>query len=379
MVSLAEAPKGGKILEPAAAHAPFLRAFREAHGSGYRFHALEVDPLAFDPPPWAEAHLADFLLWEPNETFHLILGNPPYGALGAGVRLDPERRRLYRRRFTTWHGRYNLYGAFLEKGVRLLKPGGVLLYVVPAGWMVLEEFQKLRTFLAREGALEVFYLGRAFPGLKVRATVLRFRKGGKGLRLYEAQALREGDPPRLLLETPYWQGEMVRFPHEEAMALEREGIPLEEAFRIHFAARSPEVRAHPLTRPHPGPGLVPVLTGRNLLPGEVDYETPHSGLYFPKEAAYLLKPFYIIPHLVVGSTRHYRVVAAWDGRAYPWREEFHLLPKEGVRLDPEALVAYLNDPQIQAYYRGLYREVVPHLTRPMLERLPLPKELVSVR
>ena len=45
-------------------------------------------------------------------------------------------------------------------------------------------------------------------------------------------------------------------------------------------------------------------------------------------------------------------------------------------MDWEGVVAYLNGPLAQAYYRGLYREVVPHLTRAMLERFPLPKDLV---
>lgn len=373
MVGLAEAPRGGKVLEPACADGPFLRAFREAHGGGFRFYGVEIDPKALDLPPWAEGILADFLLWEGEGDFDLILGNPPYGALGAGARLAPERRALYRKRFSTWHGRYNLYGAFLEKGVRLLRPGGLLVYVVPASWMVLEEFRMLRRFLAQEGALEVFYLGRTFPGLKVRATVLRFRKGGMGLSLYDA----EGGSPALLWEDPSWQGEMVRFPHPQALALEAAGVPLGRLFHLAFAARSPEFKAHPLTRLEPGPGLVPVLTGRNLLPGAVDYETPYSGLFFPKEAARLLKPFYGFPHLVVGHTRHYRVVAAWDERAYPWREEFHLVPREGVKVDPAGLVDYLNGPEVQAYYRGLYREVVPHLTRPMLERLPVPPELLQ--
>ncbi len=252
--------------------------------------------------------------------------------------------------------------------MRLLRDKGLLVYVVPASWMVLEEFAPLRAFLAREGSLEVHYLGRAFPGLKVRATVLRFRKGKRGLRLYE-----EG---RLLLEDAFWRGEMVRFPDPLALGLEREGVPLGQLFHLRFAARSPEVRSHPLTQKAPGPGLVPVLTGRNLLPGRIDYETPYSGLYFPQAEVHRLKRFYAFPRLVVGHTRHYRVVAAWDGRAYPWREEFHLLPKEGVRVDWEGVVAYLNGPMAQAYYRGLYREVVPHLTRAMLERFPLPKDLV---
>ncbi|WP_117237569.1 Eco57I restriction-modification methylase domain-containing protein [Thermus sediminis] len=370
MVSLAEAPKGGRVLEPACAHGPFLRAFREAHGTGYRFYGVEVDGKALDLPPWAEGVLADFLLWEPEEGFDLILGNPPYGALGAGARISAARRAAYRQRFATWRGRYNLYGAFLEKGVRLLKPGGLLLYVVPAGWVVLSEFALLRAFLAQEGETEVHYLGKVFPGHKVRASVVRFRKGGRGLRL------REGFSGEVLWEEPFWGGEMVRFPDPEALRREREGVALGALFHIHFAARSPEVRAHPLTQRAPGPGLVPVLTGRNLKPGEIDYETPHSGLYFPKAAVGHLKPFYALPRLVVAHTRHYRVVAAWDGRAHPWREEFHLLPKEGVRVDIPGLLAYLNGPEAQAHYRGLYREVVPHLTRAMLERFPVPQELV---
>jgi adenine-specific DNA-methyltransferase len=60
MVSLAEAPRGGKVLEPACAHGPFLRAFREAHGTAYRFVGVEIDPKALDLPPWAEGILADF-------------------------------------------------------------------------------------------------------------------------------------------------------------------------------------------------------------------------------------------------------------------------------------------------------------------------------
>jgi adenine-specific DNA-methyltransferase len=370
MVSLAEAPKGGRVLEPACAHGPFLRAFREAHGTHYRFLGVEVDEKALDLPPWAEAIVADFLLWEPGKAFDLILGNPPYGALGAGARLSLSQRQNYRRLFTTWQGRYNLYGAFLEKGVRLLRPGGVLLYVVPAGWMLLSEFARLRAFLAQEGETEVHYLGQVFPGHKVRASVVRFRKGGRGLRLFE------GFTKTPLLEDPSWQGEMVRFPDLEALRREEEGVALGELFHIHFAARSPEVRAHPLTKTAPGPGLVPVLTGRNLKPGEVDYETPHSGLYFPKAHVAALKPFYAKPRLVVAHTRHYRVVAAWDERAYPWREEFHLLPREGVRVDLPGLLAYLNGPEAQAHYRGLYRELVPHLTRSMLERFPVPRELV---
>jgi adenine-specific DNA-methyltransferase len=48
MVSLAQAPIGGKVLEPACAHGPFLRALRESQGTDYRFIGVEIDPKALD-------------------------------------------------------------------------------------------------------------------------------------------------------------------------------------------------------------------------------------------------------------------------------------------------------------------------------------------
>jgi len=76
----------------------------------------------------------------------------------------------------------------------------------------------------------------------------------------------------------------------------------------------------------------------------------------------------------VAYTKGTRVVAAWDERAYPWREEFHLLPKQGIRVDPLAVLEWLNSEEVQKYARVLYRDFVPHLTLRMLERIPLPEK-----
>jgi adenine-specific DNA-methyltransferase len=163
---------------------PLLRAFREAHGTVYRFVGVEVDPRALDLPSWAEGVLAEFLLWEPGETFDLTLGNPPYAIVGEAskypIHVFKRIKDLYKKAFSTWKGKYNLYGAFLEKAVRLLKPGGLLVFAVPATWLVLEDFALLRRFLSREGKTDVYYLGSVFPGKRVSAVVVRFRKGGEG-------------------------------------------------------------------------------------------------------------------------------------------------------------------------------------------------------
>jgi adenine-specific DNA-methyltransferase len=375
MVSLAQAPIGGKVLEPACAHGPFLKALRESQGTDYRFIGVEVDPKALDLPPWAEGVLADFLLWKPGETFDLILGNPPYGIVGEAskypIHVLKEVKGLYKKTFSTWRGKYNLYGAFIEKSIHLLKPGGVLVFVIPATWLVLDDFSLLRAFLAKEGETEVYYLGEVFPGRKVSAVVLRFEKGGRGLVLWDTKRKGREFVPELWERYPDWRGEMIRYETDETRRLEASGKPLGEVFRIHFAARSTEFKRHPSVQREPGPGLVPVLTGRNLKPGWIDYERNVSGLWMPKERAKEIRDFYATPHLVVAHTKGTRVVAAWDERAYPWREEFHLLPKGGVKLDSQALVEWLNSETVQNHVRTLYRDFVPHLTLRMLEKIPL--------
>ncbi len=369
-------PKGpSRVLEPACGEAPFLRAFAEAYGRGHRMVGVEIHPeraqRARERVPFAEILEGDFLLLDLEGGFDIVLGNPPYGAVGEEGRypIHPlrDRRKAYRRLFSTWKGRYNLYGAFLEKAVRLLRPGGRLGFLVPAGWFLLEEFARLRAFLAWEGGLRVFYLGRVFPGRKVRASLLLFERGGKGLELYEGE--------RLLLRKERYTGEPIRFETPELLAWERDGVPLGEVFEVRFAARSPEFARHPEVYREPRPGTVPVLTGRNLRPGFIDYETPYSGLWMPREKAPELRAFYAIPHIVVGHTKGTRVVAALDERAYPWREEFHLLPKRGV--DERGFVEYLNDPVLAKALRLLYRDITPHLTRAQLLRIPIPSRFLA--
>jgi adenine-specific DNA-methyltransferase len=104
VVSLARAPRGGRVLEPACANGPFLRGFREAHGTDYRFFGVEIDGSAPDLPSWVERVVADFLLWEPGDTFDLVLGNPPYGIVGDGskypIHVLKEAKGVYKRAFS---------------------------------------------------------------------------------------------------------------------------------------------------------------------------------------------------------------------------------------------------------------------------------------
>ncbi len=376
-----------RVLEPACADARFLQAFQQAYGAQHRLVGVELNPDALSPlsvygegGKVGEFILADFLLWDTPERFDIILGNPPYGIIGDAshypIHLLQARKAEYKQRTTTWKGKYNLYGAFIEKAVRLLKPNGKLVFIVPTTWLILDDFSRLRQFLAERGRVEVFYVGRVFPKVNVSAVVLRFTQGECGLALYDLsdgkwQQVSAGLRLCPSVEKPAYRGELIRFETAEWLAFERSGAPLGKLFHIHFAARSTEFRNSGLVRATPQAGDVPVLTGRNLAAGRIDYANCYSGWWMRREDGVKLRRFYGEPHLVVGHTKGARLVCAVDWRCYPWREEYHLIPRVGVQVDWGALERYLNGERVQAYLQALYRDFTQHLTKTMLKRVPV--------
>jgi adenine-specific DNA-methyltransferase len=379
MVELSEpdAPKPLRVLEPASGSCPFLRTLRDRRNGlevtdeyiGVEVNEIRAN-LAASENPFAKVITGDFLLWDARADFDLVIGNPPYGIIG-----DPKHYPIsafrdtkpkYKRVFKAWRGKYNIYGAFIEKGLSLLRRSGRLVFVVPGTFMFLDDFSSLRLLMSRQGLIKVYYIGSSFPGKNVVAVVLVVEKAGKGLEVWDRSGL--------ICRKSEYSGEMICFETQETVEFETGKDQLGRLFRIHFAARSPEIRRHTLTRTTPSDGWVPVLTGRNLKPGRINYENCHSGLWFPRNASRELRDFYSFPHIVVGHTKGSRVVAALDERCYPWREEFHLVPR-WPDLNLQLIVDYLNSERVQSYLATLYRDISPHLTMRMLEALPVPASL----
>ena len=124
----------------------------------------------------------DYLLWDTREHFDVILGNPPYGIPSLSehytIRVDNNTKNKYKKIYETWYGKYNVYGAFIEKSIKLLKKEGQLIFIVPATFMILDEFKKLRNFIAKQGKTEIIYMGNEVfkPDADVTTVILRFVK-----------------------------------------------------------------------------------------------------------------------------------------------------------------------------------------------------------
>lgn len=174
-----------RLVEPACGSGAFLGALVErlsvslrAHGRGLdeagdavrafdllthnveASRRLVVDTLTAagwdtaDVLPLADKWVAegDYLLRAPDDgTVDFVVGNPPY------IRLEDvpnERTALYREACPTMSGRADIYVGFIEHGLRSLKPGGVLGFIVADRWMRNSYGKRLRAFIAAGYAVD---------------------------------------------------------------------------------------------------------------------------------------------------------------------------------------------------------------------------------
>ncbi|MFP3320371.1 MAG: TaqI-like C-terminal specificity domain-containing protein [Acidilobus sp.] len=374
--------EGLNILEPGCGFCSFTREIYCSHPNNM-FWGVEINPKVYEviskvfPPPCFRIVFGNFLLWQTDERFDLVIGNPPYGILGSKrfpIKIPEEVREKYRKLFETAKGKYNMYGFFIEKGVKLLKEGGRLVYIVPSTFMILDEFSKLREFLSRTGELDIYYLGRGVFEKNVSVSVVVVTKDPslRGvLKLYEVRNYLTRDMKLWYTKTDY-KGEIIRFENEETRKFEEGKPKLGDLFKLYVGPRSVDYYGYPRV---PQPGYVCVLKGNNIMPNKIDYSHCYTDFWIPKDSVGKIRWFFTVPHIVVGDTKGGNVVAAIDDRGYPWQEQIHLIPRVSMSMDElRKVTAYLNSEEVQWYVRTLYKDITPHTTITQLKLLPLPKE-----
>lgn len=182
-----------RLLEPAVGTGAFLipavhRLLRAARREGIRPSALETALTAFDIDPShvsvARANVCaalkehgvsakdarrlaekwvregDFLL-TPLSPFDVVVGNPPYVRI---EQLAPQLQAEYRRRYISLFDRADLYVAFIERSLDLLKPEGMLSFICADRWILNRYGAPLRKKLTERFRVHAYVdLHRASP------------------------------------------------------------------------------------------------------------------------------------------------------------------------------------------------------------------------
>ncbi len=89
-----------------------------------------------------------------NGGFDVIIGNPPYINVG---NLVAEERDFYMNYYETALKRFDIYIAFIEKGIKLLKESGKISFIIPYPFLTQDYGQKLRKYMLDKCLIKNIY------------------------------------------------------------------------------------------------------------------------------------------------------------------------------------------------------------------------------
>lgn len=141
--------------------------------------ATSIGPEAWisgrSTPSFVETRDSLDLASNENESFDLVVGNPPYGR----VTLSPDRRRQFARGV---YGHANLYGVFTDAALHWVKHGGIIGYVTPTSMLSGLYYKALRTLLAMQAPpLSVNFVserGGVFSDVLQETMLATYRRDG---------------------------------------------------------------------------------------------------------------------------------------------------------------------------------------------------------
>ena len=109
--------------------------------------ALAASPAPEDAVDWRVAFAEVF---DENAGFDVAVANPPYVNMVEMDTADSTYRSILRGCFTSASGGFDLYVPFMERGLQLLKTGGMIVFIVPNKVLSAEYAKGIRSLFMRE-------------------------------------------------------------------------------------------------------------------------------------------------------------------------------------------------------------------------------------
>jgi len=187
MVKLSTIGKDELVLDTGCGDGIFLEVLKE---EGYKnILGIEIDEELYKTcvSKGFEVILGDFLSYEFEERFSLIIGNPPYAHFNQLPKQISDNVRKFIR---TSEG--DIYYAFIIRSIDLLKEGGELIYIVPYHFFYNTYARIVREYILKKGKIELIIdldEVRLFKGENPETIIFKFKKGSFNLGKEKIQIL----------------------------------------------------------------------------------------------------------------------------------------------------------------------------------------------
>jgi len=322
--------------------------------------------------------------------FDCVIGNPPY------IRphnLSPDSKEYFWAHYPTFTHKSDVYCCFMEQATRLLKTGGALSYIVSHGWLRLNSFQELRSFvLANHSVIQLVELPyNVFADAQVATGIFVFVKKARPAKntvcIIQAKQLDNGAsfahvrgiPQSAFHKTFQNVFDTSISPETESIKDKmRHGIPIADQFEICFGLKTGDDEKFL----HHTRGLhkedKPLLRGDDVkryhteFKGEYVWYVPkrmrtHRTTARPGEPRRFEQPKVLVKDTSAdfGCT--------YEPGEYYVKDVLIVIPHEGAPRDYDLrfVAGIINSRALYFYYRTTFQTI--HVQNEELASLPLPK------
>ena len=115
------------------------------------------DPFEHTPSAWFDQEW----MFGIKEGFDIVIGNPPYMSALKSVKDNAENRNSYRLLYKELSGAFDLYAAFLLRGLQLMKTKGVYSWIIPNKLTVASYAQGTYKLLKEQGLISIVSVSMA--------------------------------------------------------------------------------------------------------------------------------------------------------------------------------------------------------------------------
>jgi type I restriction-modification system DNA methylase subunit len=319
--------------------------------------------------------------------FDIIIGNPPY------VRphnLPEETKQFLWDNYSTFVAKADLYTCFIERGIKLLKPNGVLAFIVSDGWLRLDSFREIRQHILKHcKVVELVNMpDKVFENATVKTSIFVFQKESNAMQIedniinvldwrlgeilptytYKIQQSVFNSTPRNIFDTSL-SSEVYGLKSKIEMA----STPLSEITRIKFGLKTGDdekfIHKKATTKKHK-----PLLRGENIhryelkFAGEYVWYVPDEMRENKKTARPGESERFEQPKILVRDTGG-NLECTLDTENYYVKDVLVLIKKENSGYSLAYIVGLLNSYLMRYYYETSFPTL--HVQNSELAVLPI--------